>query len=743
MFKHVRSVADSNAKGIKGSLSGIGRNVVLLGGTILGVRSAIDAAFRGVKLFADMESTTASFEVLIGNAEQAHKTLADLQRFALDTPFQLPELLEAAKMMSAFGEEAENLVPTIRMLGEVSAGLQVNLKDLAYIFGTLKAQGRAFTIDIRQFAMRGIPIYLELAKVLGLVGKEAKKVPRDVMDALAKMIEKGDIDFDVVEKAFKNMTGPGGKFFGQLEAQMKTLPGLFNMMKEEIDITLRTLGGVIVEGFNLREIIKQVSVLSEAFNKWLSGLSAETKRAIVIIASLVGIFVALTAVITVAGILFSLLFSWAGLVALAITGLVAITYAWVDSVGGLDRAWRKVKRAATDFWNFIKPLGPLLMTLFTPFIGGIILLVQHWDEVSAAVTNFWREAQPVLRAAWSLIKFIAFGIRDLLVGAFDKAWEAVKALGGVIAIVFQKIVGDSDLTWQKVRDGLRDFIIGAEYVLRNFGQMWEIVQFIALANFIRIRNFAVYVLRDAIPAYILYFVDVWKRGFTAALVLGINFMESLVKVVKTGIEKLPDIIAGKFNFSDILVDEMKEFGKKADGIIKGVLGEGPIIPKRLISIEEKEAFELVEHMRQMFKAGFRSFKEQKLLGFLMEDVADIGEELGLVMQEAFENMKEVAAVAGSDSGTSFVEHFQAAAKFDAALFDSAEARSRMEAFRDALLPQRERERARNASFSQPAPASTPNVAELQAVELLKKLVENTAALVANQAAPLVPAALPP
>ena len=70
------------------------------------------------------------------------------------------------------------------MLGNVAAGVGSQLGDLAYLYGTLRTQGRAYAVDIRQFAGRGIPIYEELAKVL-----------RVTKDNVSELVKEGKVGF--------------------------------------------------------------------------------------------------------------------------------------------------------------------------------------------------------------------------------------------------------------------------------------------------------------------------------------------------------------------------------------------------------------------------------------------------------------------------------------------------------------------------------------------------------------------
>ena len=91
---------------------------------------------------------------------------------AAKTPFDLSGIASSAKQMLAYGSTVDNVVDELVMLGNVASGVGAPLQDIAYLYGTLRTQGRAFTVDIRQFAGRGIPIYEELAKVLGVTKDE-------------------------------------------------------------------------------------------------------------------------------------------------------------------------------------------------------------------------------------------------------------------------------------------------------------------------------------------------------------------------------------------------------------------------------------------------------------------------------------------------------------------------------------------------------------------------------------------
>ncbi len=239
---------------------------------LLGVGGAVATVSSAISGYAQREQTEIAFTALIGNAELAKDTLKDLYRFAAETPFESPEILAAAKQMIAFGEDARNLVPTMQSLGDVSAGLNIPLGQLTYLFGTLKSQGIAHTVDINQFAMRGIPIWQELEKITGKTNAE-----------LRQMVEHGQVGFPIVEQAFKNMTKEGGKFHGQLEKQSKSLSGLFSTLKDNVGMAMADLGQDISDSLGLKGMVKNAGDVAGTVADLFRGLSPETKRWVVLL----------------------------------------------------------------------------------------------------------------------------------------------------------------------------------------------------------------------------------------------------------------------------------------------------------------------------------------------------------------------------------------------------------------------------------------------------------------------------
>lgn len=184
-----------------------------------------------VQVRGQFQQLELAFNTMLRSTEKSEKLMGQLVDTAAKTPFDLTGIAQGAKQMLAFGSSVDNVVNEIVMLGNVASGVSAPLGDIIYLYGTLRSQGRAYTVDIRQFAGRGIPIYEELGKVLNADREE-----------LNKLITEGKVGFPEVEKAFKNMTSQGGIYFNLMQEQSKSLTGMLSNLGDAWDSALNKLG---------------------------------------------------------------------------------------------------------------------------------------------------------------------------------------------------------------------------------------------------------------------------------------------------------------------------------------------------------------------------------------------------------------------------------------------------------------------------------------------------------------------
>lgn len=232
-----------------------------IGTALAGGAAAVGVGVKAVNAAADFEQTKVAFTTLIGDAAKAEDTLAKLRELGAKTPFEFPELADAGRKLIAFGEGADTVPETLRRIGDVSAGIQAPVNEIAELYGKARVQGRLFAEDINQLTGRGIPIIGELAKQFGVSDSEVKK-----------LVESGKVGFPAIEQAFISLTSEGGKFHGMMEAQSKTTAGLFSTLKDTINEVFLTLGEPINDA--IRPLISEAIALVQK----LAPLAAEAGK---------------------------------------------------------------------------------------------------------------------------------------------------------------------------------------------------------------------------------------------------------------------------------------------------------------------------------------------------------------------------------------------------------------------------------------------------------------------------------
>ena len=205
------------------------------------IRSIASMAFSGftakeiistlANVRGDFQQFEIAFETMLHSGEKAKAMVTDLAKLAASTPFDMKGVVSGAKQLLAYGFAADQITDTMRRLGDISAGLGLNLQDLTWLYGTTMVQGRLFTRDLMQFTGRGIPMTEALAKQFGVT-----------KDKVSELVTAGKIGFPEVEKAIKSMTDEGGQFGGLMEKQSHSITGQISNIQDSIEMAINDLG---------------------------------------------------------------------------------------------------------------------------------------------------------------------------------------------------------------------------------------------------------------------------------------------------------------------------------------------------------------------------------------------------------------------------------------------------------------------------------------------------------------------
>ena len=327
--------------------------------------------------YGKIEQLTTSFKSMLGGGEAARQMMEKLTTFAASTPFQLEGIGQATKQLLSFGVLPAKIIENLRMLGDIGAGANVPLNEMAAIFGKVKAKGKAMTEELLQLSDRGIPIIDVLAKGLG----KSK-------DQIFELASQGRISFDILKRAMQTMTAEGGIFFKQMEEQSKTLFGKLSTLKDNVFLLFADLGVTIDEMFGVKEgidfLIAQVQGLRTSFKAF----AKDHPELATWIATLALFAAAIGPVIIGLGLASSaigVLSSGFALALAPITGLIAV-------VGNLVTALRAGYGVMAAF-NLVLAANPigLIVTAVAALAAAAYLIYQNWGPISNFFSGLWAE----------------------------------------------------------------------------------------------------------------------------------------------------------------------------------------------------------------------------------------------------------------------------------------------------------------------------------------------------------------
>lgn len=162
-----------------------------------------------------------AFETMAGVKEGA-KLYGDLNKFAQDSIFGT-EVLDNAKTMLAFGASAKEVMPDIKMLGDISMGNKERLQSLTLAYSQIRSSGRLMGQDLLQLVNAGFnPLQIISEKT----GRSMAQLKKDMED--------GKIPFEMVKKAFESATTQGGRFFDMTNKIADTPFGKWEAFKGQL-----------------------------------------------------------------------------------------------------------------------------------------------------------------------------------------------------------------------------------------------------------------------------------------------------------------------------------------------------------------------------------------------------------------------------------------------------------------------------------------------------------------------------
>ncbi len=439
---------------------------------------------------SQFEQAEIAFTTMLGSAKESGAFLQELKNFAASTPFEFPELQDAAKKMMALGFESHTVIPIMRTLGDAVAGLGGNsalIDRITLQLGQMMAKGKVAASEMKVLAEAGIPAWELLANKIGVSVPEAMK-----------MAEKGAIT--AAEAIPAILEGMNERFGGMMEKQAQTAAGKFSNLKDQLTFILADLGKSLLPFANT--VMELAKPMLEAVKMMVDGFAAlpqPVQAGIVAFAALAaaagpvllavgGIITALTSLAPLLGAAgvgstVFLLATAFGQVALATAAVVAAFELW--KLEPVQSAVKSLWDTVAGFWNeTLKPFVDAVIAggeAFGKFAADIISsgLQTAWEAISGAAETLWGwlkqvwdalgelgnaflsvldSLSPLLSPLGDLLEFLGKIYVVLATGGLIAAWEVLKAVLGFVGgllLDIAKILGGTLLIGLK---GMASFV---------------------------------------------------------------------------------------------------------------------------------------------------------------------------------------------------------------------------------------------------------------------------------------------
>ena len=230
------------------------------------IRDALKKAF-------DAEYALTNFKTMLGSLDAAKQHVAELRQFAAQTPLTFGDLSQASKTLLAFGADVKTIMPSLKMLGDISLGNAEKMQSLSLALGKVSSEGKLSGVTLKQMIIAGFNPLQEIADKTGAS-----------MDALKDQMEKGQISFNLVKSAMESATSEGGRFHNAMKEASQTGAGLFSTMEDNWNMTVTKFGGAFAEAAKggMTKIIEKLQQLNKdgTIDVWASKVAAACEKVV-------------------------------------------------------------------------------------------------------------------------------------------------------------------------------------------------------------------------------------------------------------------------------------------------------------------------------------------------------------------------------------------------------------------------------------------------------------------------------
>lgn len=205
--------------------------------SLVALHSAISFVRNVRQVTSEFEMQRVALGGIIQDTEKAEQLFKQLKAAAIQSPFEIKDLVSFTKQLSAYRIETDRLFDVTMRLADVSAGLGVDMSRLVLAYGQVRAASVLRGQELRQFTEAGIPLVELLAEKFTALNHRMVSTAE-----VFELISKRAVPFSMIEEIFNDMTDAGGIFYKMQEKQSETLKGQWMKLKDALSIMYDEIG---------------------------------------------------------------------------------------------------------------------------------------------------------------------------------------------------------------------------------------------------------------------------------------------------------------------------------------------------------------------------------------------------------------------------------------------------------------------------------------------------------------------
>ena len=251
----------------RGGLAALGSEAAVAAGP-LGIMAAAlvatgKAAWNLGQMAADAETQVLRLDTLTkGMGKEA---FGQIQDFAASTPFEVDEISNSFARLTAAGVSSEDAFTWLQDIGDVAAGSQVPIEQITAVFAQMASSGKASFENLQQLADAGIPVWTQLAKVMGLSVAQVQK-----------MATEGKLGADAIDLVRESTSDV---FSGAMEKQSKSFNGEMSTLNDNMKQIGQTVGTIFLPAMKdvlelTLNLLRPVKLAADTFAEWNTKIEA-------------------------------------------------------------------------------------------------------------------------------------------------------------------------------------------------------------------------------------------------------------------------------------------------------------------------------------------------------------------------------------------------------------------------------------------------------------------------------------